>query len=558
MVQIDLDEVPPFLRVGALYQSLYKEEDEKDDEGEVGREVIHDICTTPVSADAGKISIPRNCAKFDTCIGRLEDLLRMLHTLRYWGLDEAPDFLLKHFINHVEDIDSVADEFHDLEFLQFLCRSTTHGKAQKLERIAITAARRGDLSLLKVPRLQAMGALTLRVFIEACQGGHQECIDHTFQEVYARRLYRSAFYHSVHTPSGKLFLTLVKQNKFESFCELLRNIRGPSQSLTVLEVLQEALCAAAKAGAPDFMRYTINCVSEQLCAMTTLLYTVRFIPVLCDCAVEGGSVECLKLLQVVLPTPSSWSTYSIACAVASGSLACVEYLRSQGCGWDEHACVTAAAYGHLHILRYLHEQGCPWNHSAVTAAVVNIQAESLKYLLQNCCPIGKIDYASIACRVGSESCLRILHSHECAITFDAVKHAMRINNRARRTTCLGYCIEHSTITEAADLCVAAVELPSSSQRREVLSYLISRGCPLTEHACEEAAHVGDLACLALLREHGCPWDCTTCSAAAAAGQLDCLQYAHEHGCPWDQEVLRSAISSGRINCVNYILECVKF
>jgi hypothetical protein len=57
-----------------------------------------------------------------------------------------------------------------------------------------------------------------------------------------------------------------------------------------------------------------------------------------------------------------------------------------------------------------------------------------------------------------------------------------------------------------------------------------------DHACYNAAAIGDLPMIQWLRARGCPWARNTLRVAALHGNLELLRWARGDGCPWPDDI----------------------
>ncbi len=77
---------------------------------------------------------------------------------------------------------------------------------------------------------------------------------------------------------------------------------------------------------------------------------------------KRGDIAMMKWLAAD-DTPSHWGWQTLACAVASGSLPLVQFLRSERCSWGPEVCRHAATSRRREILEWLRGQNppCPWD-----------------------------------------------------------------------------------------------------------------------------------------------------------------------------------------------------
>jgi len=71
----------------------------------------------------------------------------------------------------------------------------------------------------------------------------------------------------------------------------------------------------------------------------------------------------LACLQWVRENGCPWNEKTCeAAAVSAGHLlTCLQWARENGCKWDEETCEAAAEGGHFSCLEWVRENGCPWN-----------------------------------------------------------------------------------------------------------------------------------------------------------------------------------------------------
>jgi len=92
-------------------------------------------------------------------------------------------------------------------------------------------------------------------------------------------------------------------------------------------------------------------------------------------------------------------------------------------------------------------------------------------------------------------------------------------------------------------------------QKRTLRYLLDKGCPAYEGACENAAAGGHLGTLRVLVAAGVPWDYKTCRAASEGGHLKVLVYAREKGCPWNAAgMCYYAAHSGDLDLLKWVRE----
>ena len=161
---------------------------------------------------------------------------------------------------------------------------------------------------------------------------------------------------------------------------------------------------------------------------------------LCSGAAFGGHLELLQLARREYRCP--WDERTCKCAVRTGKLEILQWVRENRCPWDARTCSAAAKYGHLHILQWARKNGCPWNEFTCEAAAKYGHLHILQWAREEDCP------------------------------WDA------------RT------------------CEAAAEAGSF----EILQWARAQGCPWDARTCEAAAGAGFYEILQWAQNNGCPWN----------------------------------------------------
>ena len=181
-------------------------------------------------------------------------------------------------------------------------------------------------------------------------------------------------------------------------------------------------------------------------------------------------------------------------AAAMGYIDCLIYLNDHGCPFSNQTCTAAAAGGHLACLIYAREHDQLWTVYTVAFTALAGQLHCLQYLLENGCP-SNVYASAYAAQNGHLDCLRCCHEH--GLTMDA-----------------------ATCAQAA-----------AGGHLDCLKYAHEHGCPWDERTCRYAAYHNQLDCLKYAHEHGCPWDGRTCSYAVQRSSVECLQYLLRMRCP---------------------------
>jgi len=91
-------------------------------------------------------------------------------------------------------------------------------------------------------------------------------------------------------------------------------------------------------------------------------------------------------------------------------------------------------------------------------------------------------------------------------------------------------------------------------RLDYLQLLRKLGHSWEIFVCDSAVRGGHLHCLQYLHTNGCPWDNYLYLTAAAFDQSDCLKYAYEQGLPWHPETAERLVEDDRIEMLKYAAE----
>jgi hypothetical protein len=203
-------------------------------------------------------------------------------------------------------------------------------------------------------------------------------------------------------------------------------------------------------------------------------------------------------------------------AAAGGHLAILERLRPAAAGPPPPICENAAAHGHLDVLIWAVAAGYDMG-KACRHAAARGQAAALAWLIQNGAPYSWRTLMADAANAGSIESLEVLYSVWWVAEAESP----------------GVYAWTPTIALAA----------ASAGRRDVLEWLMARGCPTSGAVMDQAA-LAHPELVKLLRDRGCPWGEDTASRTAGRGDLELFNWLCDQGCPLGEDSIESAAIGG--------------
>jgi hypothetical protein len=143
--------------------------------------------------------------------------------------------------------------------------------------------------------------------------------------------------------------------------------------------------------------------------------------------------------------------------------------------------------------------------------------------------------------------LKWLHSMGCAVTEETFAHAAYYGNIEMMQWLRAIRCPWNARTFRA-----AVETGKSI---DTLIWLKNEGCPWDEHVFETAVGRTDMRLWLWLRLEGCPWDSRTFTAAVyGTADLLSLRWLHHEKCPWDKKTFIVAVKRGDLDILKWLLE----
>lgn len=349
MTTIQRSDVPLYLRGGSFFESL----DPNDEE---------------------VFTVPDRCFKIDTQVGSVDDLERLLSSIRFWGVSVIPVELFKFVLTsaNVTPVEELGPEYPQFDSYLRSCievRDTTTV-------LSIALAIKHKLGVMAVQILHQRGDILTAAATEAAA-----CVGD---------LDSLQFLHSVSCPWDERVITAFLSNgglsgltfALENGCPLpnkLMNKAALTGNVDVLKYLQnrgipweeDTLSEAIRSKNVECVRY----LHGAGCAIRTHD---------CASAARWGSVECLAYVHQNGGTLDN----VVLNASLSGNLPCIQYVYAQQ-GFTAHdalSCGFMAHGGHFECLRFAHENGCPWDEYTLKNAFLYRQWSCFWYALTHGCP----------------------------------------------------------------------------------------------------------------------------------------------------------------------------
>lgn len=202
-------------------------------------------------------------------------------------------------------------------------------------------------------------------------------------------------------------------------------------------------------------------------------------------------------------------------------------------------------------LQILGEIACQYGHYAMFEYLVQLASEQgrdqarflTRTMLLNCVSAGQEEILRFIFSFSSE--LRDSSPiREAAVRIAIFSNKMRI--------CQILVEEYGALIHSSYYIIAA-----QMGNIEAIQYMLLRGIPKAQEACEEAANQDRLPCLKFLHEQGFPWDSDTLRLAIKKNtSIECLRYAFENGCRPSEGngLLLRAIYLENLEAVRYCVE----
>ena len=307
------------------------------------------------------------------------DLLCLLRTVQFWGLQEIPIEIISYIfsVGDVADYIDLLDTFPDMEpYLSKILQVKSVGYIDY-----VSTAIELDLGVRIVRLLHSLDyVLTSDGCEKAAAVGDLESLQYLHKNKcpWDTRTTTAAVVHHHYdclryARRHDLMTIAAEQGDMESI-KCLRSFGLLWSGDTVL--------AAIRGHNMNNLQYSVenSCpVPENVCTQSVIY----------------GDVSCLAYLH----HNGRPVTPMVTIFAALGHLPHLKYLHSQCFPLDHRHCSRAALGNHLDCLQYLHENGCPWDETTITAAIVFKSWKCLWYAFNNGCPMRSIEHL-VACVIG--------------------------------------------------------------------------------------------------------------------------------------------------------------
>ena len=333
------EEVPMYLRGGTLFRNL--------------------DCS-----DEERFEVPLNCMKRESAVKNHNELVFLLESVRFWGLDSPPLSALSYLVSNGSTLDSEKIVSQFPEYRAFLTNAFEVGQ-QATDKIVFAAIKVGfGVSAVEHLHQQDGFQLTSDSYLAAAELDdllsmrylqEQDCAWHT------NTLMRTVICGSMNCLIYMLDHDHVLPNDIITNAVVFKRV----------EILQYLLSKR---------------VPSEPYAMWN--------------AVVCGD---LQIIRMLFEAGYTWPLGTTAVFAEKGWLDCLVYAREHDCPWVTSVSSAAAARGHVRIAEYLHLHGGPWDTTTLSIAAKYDQLEFLMYVHRLGFPCGPavikhaINYGSWRC-----------------------------------------------------------------------------------------------------------------------------------------------------------------
>lgn len=586
-VDFDILEVPPYLHSSVLYRNFLEDENGvSDTDSQTTREKGAAECSKrgkslqflryECNENRGFLRIPSCCIKKSTKVESFEDAQELLHTIRFWGLDEIPLELIEYGLKNPEDVSILLDDFFEIEDFCLL-QSDSEEYDSRSYCLMLKAIQKDKVYILRHMKYKLNGADT---FSPRCDDLFQLMDDLDVANIDTDELLAL----SLRNDSHCCFLYLAK--------EFNKNIDEISEDAAMHGAVQCMRMVISNGMPIRITTLEIAAYASETAIVVLLLKEWKQCPdlksnpslatAICKCAMHSGNKE---LLSMIADMKLDCSEAIVGKLTRRGDPELLKFAKQLGFEFGSSATAYAALFGQYDCLEFLHMDGCPWDERTTENASVRNNSSCLEYAIVNGCPIN-IAVPINAAATGNTECLNIALSHDCPrdewITWiaaakghiDCLSLAIRENCSLKIDICCVaakagelICLEHLRLHDCL-IDAETVKAAISGNQVHCLRYLHAVAPGIwDETLCAFAAKEDSIDCLRYLHENGCPWSAETTFSALMEGNLECLSYAHQHGCPFDYrcsrefqdvvtEELRGETFLCREICIAYARRCV--
>jgi len=386
-IEVKKADVPEYLHRGLFYEALADDDEET-------------------------FVVPGDAMKPDASIKDADDLIYLLKSLRFWGVEgnvqeiidfvmqnaEAPAiksslaafeadypylFTLRRILrNPIPKRLEIALETGDVEMVKYLTNKNVGPTFELTPHSTEVAAKHGNLNLLQY--LHETGvAWSPHVFCAVIHSGSLEC---------AHNLHKHCDFSA--QKMDNFYPTLITDHNIDVYIYGLLNGIGDSDSMVQFLTSNTTSMVTVMTSSLKRLKYfhaqkvpfpaglAAHCAQNGYMDQLKFLHSqgVAFDLNACHRAAEFNQLKALKFLH---ENGAPWDAFTSACAAVAGSLPCLKYCHTNGCAWDMATTSAAVRGNSVACLKYAHEQGCPWNDNAWWKY---LNKECEEYLVKHNCP----------------------------------------------------------------------------------------------------------------------------------------------------------------------------
>lgn len=498
-IELSPDNIPNFLKSSDLYKNFdFSEED-------------------------NVFRVPTKYIKYDTKVNSIEDLINLIHVIRFWLIEDIPDELYD-FVMKNDDLDYsyILEEFDNMKLVT---------EIKILTKIVI-----------QIDTIIKFG-----------------CIN--FLKYFHRKFY---------TFNENSIYSAIDSKQFEIF-EYLINSGCKVNALCIKRVCQDEDSRYLKMVIDKCRKILLKIPKSESCEFWSL-----------QIATKSGKLENMKLLHQI-----GFEKDISICQIAAcyGFLECLKFAHKNGYPWDNSICSIAIENYNLNCLKYAHENGCDFDSNYISRAVGNL--EMLKYIhanggqfdirfIDNCLKLGGSKYGNYHLALPS-----FKYAHENNFPIDPTSFSIKVfgifknqnyefikylieNNFEYPEKSLWHCcyLAKSDNIDFYNFAISKcsrdkgiiLSVLKEKKNRDFLNFIIEHDCELDEEVFASAVYFGEINLLKYLYEKGCPWDEQTSLNAVKLGNLQYLKYAIENGCPCNEEAAEFASLHQLLDILKYLVE----
>ena len=472
------------------------------------------------AADDDEFSIPSNHMKLNMNVNTLAEMIELLNTIRFWGLEIIPQSIVNFAARQKYTvIESTLEPYRaDLSFLSRVCSivAETVGNEVCLEK----AMESGDLDIVKYFHKKQV-PFTARAIALAAGKGAMDCLQYALSATTAG--------HYAHRTSDVVYLEAVRRGRMDVILFLRqrgfylhRSFYSPFSVGESVDLPK----TAASSGQCDVLKY----LHSQGCSLVHAA----------TAAADAGHWDCLEYATrhgACLRGESGCDSGTpLAPRLArAGQLKLFPMALSRDKEIDAQTTLAFAKAENWEMFKL-----CIQYITRPTLAILTVVIEKrllacLRQLYQN--------YASKKGRGGQNSDW-LTCAGGLRISSPGPVDLARLAANTKHWECLRFLITHGCPMQKS-LSTALVQ----ADQLELYNLAVAHGCEVSVQVACKFAKNGNSRLLRHALEHGCERSEEILRAAARHGQLQCLTYAHAQGCPWSAQVTMAAVRGGDKECL---------